>query len=76
MAFWILFAGMASVIIMIRVSNIFTYHPVFSAYAALVGAIIIARYVFFALYNPELLPLRTYQPDIAAIIPAKNESRG
>lgn len=76
MVFWILFAGMASVIIMIRVSNIFTYHPVFSAYAALVGAVIIARYVFFALYNPELLPLRTYQPNIAAIIPARNESRG
>ncbi len=76
MAFWIFFAGIASVIIMIRVSNIFIYHPVFSAYAALVGAIIIARYVFFALYDPELLPLRTYQPSIAAIIPAKNESRG
>ena len=76
MAFWILFAGLASVIILIRVSNVFNYHPVFSAYAALVGALIIARYVFFALYNPELLPLMSYQPHVAVIIPARNESRG
>jgi hyaluronan synthase len=61
---------------MIRVSNVFSYDPVFSAYAALVGALIIARYVFFALYNPELLTLRTYRPKVGVIIPARNESRG
>ena len=52
LAFWILFAAMASLILFIRISNVFAYHPVFAAYGAVVGALIIARYVFFALYNP------------------------
>ncbi len=76
LAFWILFAAMASLILLVRLSNVLTYHPVFAAYGALVGALIIARYVFFALYNPRLLPPEVYEPDLAVIIPAKNESRG
>ena len=76
LAFWILFAAMASLILFTRLYNVFTYHPVFVAYGAVVGALIIARYVFFALYNPPLLPLGVYEPEVAAIIPAKNESMG
>lgn len=76
LAFWILFAGMAACIVSIRISNVFSYHPVFAAYGAVVGALIIARYVFFALYNPPLLAPDVYQPEVAAIIPAKNESMG
>ncbi len=66
---------MASLILFIRIANVFTYHPVFAAYAAVVGALIIARYVFFALYNPPLLPPDEYEPQVAAIVPAKNESK-
>ena len=76
LAFWILFAATASLILFIRIYNVFTYHPVFAAYGAVVGALIIARYVFFALYNPPLLPPDVYEPEVAAIIPAKNESMG
>ena len=32
--------------------------------------------MFFALYNPPLLPPDVYEPEVAAIIPAKNESMG
>ncbi len=76
LAFWVLFAGMASLILFIRISNVFTYHPVFVAYGVIVGALIISRYLFFALYSPPLLPPNDFEPEVAAIVPAKNESEG
>lgn len=76
LVFWIFFAAMTCLILFIRISNAFTYHPVFVAYAAVVGALIVARYVFFALYNPPLLLPSAYEPHVAAIVPAKNESMG
>ncbi len=76
LAFWILFAAIASLILFVRITNVFNYHPVFAIYGAVVGALIISRYVFFALYNPPLLQPDLYEPEVAVLIPAKNESMG
>ena len=75
LAFWILFAGLACIVIFVRVVNFYNFHPVFVIYAAIVGTLVLARYVFFALYNPPLLTPGQYEPRVAVIVPAKNESR-
>jgi hyaluronan synthase len=55
--------------------NFYHFHPVFVIYAVIVGTLVLARYVFFALYNPPLLTPGQYEPGVAVIVPAKNESR-
>ncbi|MDP7607674.1 MAG: glycosyltransferase [Candidatus Poseidoniia archaeon] len=74
-AFWILFVGLLCIVIFVRFGVVNHYHPLFITYMWIVGALILSRYVFFAIYNPPLLEIGEYEPTIAVIVPAKNESQ-
>ena len=75
LAFWILFVGMACIIVFVRVGVVYHFHPLFIAYMWVVAMLILCRYVFFAIYDPPLLEIGEYEPTVAVIVPAKNESQ-
>ena len=74
LAFWMFFFGLACIVFAVRVGLDLEFHPMFIVYMWLVAVLILSRYVFFALYNPPLLKLGEYEPTVAVIVPAKNES--
>jgi cellulose synthase/poly-beta-1,6-N-acetylglucosamine synthase-like glycosyltransferase len=74
LAFWMLFIGIAFVMIYVRVMASINAHPVFLTYIWAVAVTIIFRYVFYAIYNPDLSKPGYYQPSVMVIVPAKNES--
>lgn len=75
LAFWILFAGLACIIVFVRVGVVYHFHPLFIAYMWVVAMLILCRYLFFAIYDPPLLEIGEYEPTVAVIVPAKNESQ-
>ena len=74
LAFWMFFVGLACIVFAVRVGLDLEFHPMVIIYMWLVAVLILSRYVFFALYNPPLLKLGEYEPTVAVIVPAKNES--
>ena len=52
LAFWILFAGLACIIVFVRVGVVYRFHPLFIAYMWVVAMLILCRYLFFAIYDP------------------------
>ena len=60
--------------IYVRVMASLDAHPVFLTYIWAVAVTIIFRYVFYAIYNPDLSEPGSYQPSVMVIVPAKNES--
>ena len=74
LAFWMLFVGIAFVMIYVRAMSSLNAHPIFLAYVWAVAVTIIFRYVFYAIYDPHLSKLGEYQPSVMLIVPAKNES--
>ena len=74
LAFWMLFIGIAFVMIYVRAMTSLDAHPFFLTYIWAVAVTIIFRYVFYAIYNPLLSEPGDYQPSVMVIVPAKNES--
>jgi hyaluronan synthase len=74
LAFWMLFVGVAFVMIYVRAMSSFDAHPAFLVYVWAVAVTIIFRYVFYAIYDPILSKSGEYQPSVMIIVPAKNES--
>ena len=74
LAFWMLFIGIAFVMIYVRAMTSLDAHPIFLTYIWAVAVTIIFRYVFFAIYDPDLSEPGDYQPSVMVIVPAKNES--
>lgn len=74
LAFWMLFVGTAFVMIYVRAMTSLDAHPAFLTYIWAVAVTIIFRYVFYAIYNPNLSEPGDYQPTVTVIVPAKNES--
>ena len=60
--------------IYVRTMAIFDANPFFLAYVWAVAVTIICRYVFYAIYDPDLSDAGYYQPSVTIIVPAKNES--
>jgi hyaluronan synthase len=69
-----LFIGIAFVMIYVRAMTSLDAHPIFLTYIWAVAVTIIFRYVFFAIYDPDLSEPGDYQPSVMVIVPAKNES--
>ena len=74
LAFWMLFAGIVFVMIYVRAMASLHAHPFFLTYVWAVAVTIIFRYVFYAIYDPNLSDYGNYQPSVTVIVPAKNES--
>ena len=74
LAFWMLFVGIALLMVYVRTMVTLRAHPVFIVYVWAVAITIILRYVFYAIYEPELFDEDEYQPNVMIIVPAKNES--
>ncbi len=74
LAFWMLFAGIVFVMIYVRAMASLHAHPFFLTYVWAVAVTIIFRYVFYAIYDPDLSDPGNYQPSVTVIVPAKNES--
>ena len=74
LAFWMLFVGTSLLMIYVRTMVSFDANPLFIAYVWAVAVTIILRYIFYAIYNPDLFDYGDYEPNVSIIVPAKNES--
>ena len=52
LAFWMLFVGIALLMVYVRTMVTLRAHPVFVVYVWAVAITIILRYVFYAIYEP------------------------
>ena len=72
--FWMCLVAFLMLIFYVKVTEVLKLHWIFVVYSVAVATLTVARYVFFMLYKPHLLPSGEYKPSINAIVPCLNES--
>ena len=72
--FWMCLVAFLMLIFYVKVTEVLKLHWIFVVYSVAVATLTVARYVFFMLYKPNLLPSGEYKPSINAIVPCLNES--
>ena len=72
--FWMCIVASLMLVIYLRVTRLLDLDWVFIIYSLAVSFTILARYVFYHLFTPQLLSLGAWTPSVQVILPCMNES--
>ena len=72
--FWMCIVASLMLVVYLRVTRLLELDWVFIIYSLAVSFTILARYVFYHLFNPHLLPVGAWTPSVQVVLPCMNES--